>query len=105
MSKEIPVNIDCDSQPDLLSVEDALQRIQSIIEPVTETKKLGLMEALHHVLAEDVISPINVPPYMNSAMDGYAVKGSELPTTGNAEFKIIGTSFWVRIAFFIKTVQ
>ena len=93
MSKEIPVNIDCDSQPDLLSVEEALQRIQSIIEPVTETQTLGLMDALHHVLAEDVISPINVPPYMNSAMDGYALKGTDLPGTGGTELKIIGTSF------------
>lgn len=93
MSKQIPVNIDCDSQPDLLSVEDALSRIQSFIEPVTETRTLGLMDALHHVLAEDVISPINVPPYMNSAMDGYALKGSDLPGKDSAELKVIGTSF------------
>ena len=93
MNKQIPVNIDCDSQPDLLSVEDALQRIQSLIEPVTEIQTQGLMDALHYVLAEEVISPINVPPYMNSAMDGYAVKGSDLPASGEAELKIIGTSF------------
>lgn len=93
MSKEIPVNIDCDSQPDLLSVEDALQRIQTFIEPVSETQTLGLMDALHHVLAEGVISPINVPPYMNSAMDGYAVKGTDLPETDPVELKVIGTSF------------
>lgn len=93
MNKEIPVNIDCDSQPDLLSVEDALQRIQNFVEPVAETQTLPLMDALHHVLAEKVISPINVPPYINSAMDGYAVKGSELPEQGEAEFKLIGTSF------------
>ena len=93
MNKQIPVNIDCDSQPDLLSVEDALSRIQSFIEPVTETQTLGIMDALHHVLAQDVISPINVPPYMNSAMDGYAVKGSDLPASDNAELKVIGTSF------------
>lgn len=93
MNKQIPVNIDCDSQPDLLSVEDALSRIQSFIEPVTETQNLGIMDALHHVLAEDVISPINVPPYINSAMDGYAVKGSDLPASDNAELKVIGTSF------------
>jgi molybdopterin molybdotransferase len=93
MNKDTPVNIDCDSQPDLLSVEDALLRIQSIIEPVSETRTLGLMDALHHVLAEDVISPINVPPYKNSAMDGYAVKGSDLPQTDATELKVIGTSF------------
>ncbi|MGD8526513.1 MAG: molybdopterin molybdenumtransferase MoeA, partial [Thioalkalispiraceae bacterium] len=87
MSKQIPVNIDCDSQPDLLSVEDAVQRIQNLVEPVTESMRLPLMQALHHVLAEEVISPINVPPYRNSAMDGYAMKGSELPEQGEAEFK------------------
>ena len=93
MSKQIPVNTDCDSQPDLLSVEDAIQRIHDLVEPVSESQTLALMDALHHVLAEDVISPIDVPPYMNSAMDGYAVKGSELPQQGEAEFKVIGTSF------------
>jgi len=93
MNKEIPVNIDCDGQPDLLSVEDALQRIQNFVEPVEEMQTLPLMDALHHVLAEEVISPINVPPYINSAMDGYAVKGSELPERDEAEFKLIGTSF------------
>jgi molybdopterin molybdotransferase len=93
MSKQIPVNIDCDSQPDLLSVEDAVQRIQNLVEPVTESMRLPLMQALHHVLAEEVISPINVPPYRNSAMDGYAMKGSELPEQGEAEFKLVGTSF------------
>lgn len=93
MSKQIPVNIDCDSQPDLLSVEDALQRIQNFIKPVEETQDLPLMDSLHHVLATEVLSPINVPPYMNSAMDGYALNSSDLPAEGNTELTIIGTSF------------
>jgi molybdopterin biosynthesis enzyme len=36
------------------------------------------MQALDRVLAEDIISPVSVPPHDNSAMDGFAFRGSEL---------------------------
>jgi molybdopterin molybdotransferase len=43
-------------------------------------------------LAKDVLSQINVPPHENSAMDGYAVRGADLPTVGKAQLTVIGTS-------------
>ena len=56
----------------LISVEAALETILEKITPL-ETEKLPLTQALGRVLAENVRSEINVPPFVNSAMDGYAL--------------------------------
>jgi molybdopterin molybdotransferase len=95
MNKSIPVAPpSCDEvPPGTLSVEQALAQIDALIIPVEETITLGLTEALHHVLAEVVTSPINVPPHRNSAMDGYAVRAADLSDTNKVELKIIGTAF------------
>ena len=95
MKKTIPVAPSgCDDvPPGTLSVEQALRQIDALITPIEETVTLGLTEALQHVLAEDVSSPINVPPHRNSAMDGFAMHAAELPETGKVDLKIIGTAF------------
>lgn len=95
MKKTIPVApSSCDDvPPGTLSVEQALMQIDALITPIEETVTLGLTEALHHVLAEDITSPINVPPHRNSAMDGYAVRATDLADTGKVDLKIIGTAF------------
>lgn len=57
----------------LLNFEDARQTLlASAVEP-THTEKLPLLKAQGHVLAQAVMSPINVPGFDNSAMDGYAL--------------------------------
>jgi len=43
-----------------------------------ETKKLDLNNSLGYVLAEDVKSDMNMPPFNKSAMDGYACKESDI---------------------------
>ncbi|MFT7402945.1 MAG: molybdopterin molybdotransferase, partial [Hydrogenophaga sp.] len=43
-----------------------------LVQPVTETERVGVFAALGRVLAHDVISPISVPAHDNSAMDGFA---------------------------------
>lgn len=95
MKNSIPVvPSSCDAvPPGTLSVEQALMQIDALITPIEETVTLGLTEALHHVLAEDITSPINVPPHRNSAMDGYAVRATDLADTGKVDLKIIGTAF------------
>lgn len=61
------------SQADLLiPVEEALTTILAKIAPV-EPEIIPLTQGLGRILAEAVVSPINVPPFVNSAMDGYAV--------------------------------
>lgn len=62
---------------DLLSVETALAHILDAVKPLP-SEPLSLTEALGHVLAEDIVSDINIPPFANSSMDGYAVRAADL---------------------------
>ena len=64
--------VDCCSAPGLLPFEEALSNILGQITVVTETETIAIEETLNRVLAHDVVSPVNVPPHNNSAMDGYA---------------------------------
>ncbi|PKI13293.1 molybdopterin molybdotransferase MoeA [Colwellia sp. 12G3] len=63
---------DCCSAPGLLPFEQALANMLSKVSPITETLTLPIEQALYYVLAQDIASPLNVPPHDNSAMDGYA---------------------------------
>jgi molybdopterin molybdotransferase len=63
----------------LLPVAEALAQVLASARPTTDVVQLPLLDALGHVLAADVVSPIAVPGDDNSAMDGYAVRVSELP--------------------------
>lgn len=58
---------------EMMAVERALELLSGRLRPVTEARRIGLADALGHVLAEDVVAPFNVPPHDNSAVDGYAV--------------------------------
>jgi molybdopterin molybdotransferase len=60
---------------DWLEVRAALRRIVHAMEPLA-AEACDLSSALGRVLAEQVISPIDQPPWDNSAMDGYAVRGA-----------------------------
>jgi len=77
----------------LLSVDDARQRIHSLIDPVKEEEQVKLKDALGRVLAQDITSPFDIPPFRNSAMDGYAVQSADLSKDGDTRLKIIGTSY------------
>jgi len=79
--------------PSLLSVDQAQSRIMALATPTAQTQTLPIREALGHVIAEPVISPINVPSDANSAMDGYAVRGDDLPTGDQTTLDVIGTSW------------
>lgn len=61
----------------MISVEDARAYILKHFAPL-EAERVDLVDALGRVLAEDVVSPINVPPHNNSAMDGYAVRADDI---------------------------
>lgn len=58
----------------MISVEQAIQIIESKTNAIDVKKKRPLSDALGFVLAEDVVSPIDMPPFRQSAMDGYAVR-------------------------------
>lgn len=61
---------------DLLNVNVAIVRILDYI-PELDSEKIALMDALGRVLSVDVISEIDLPPFANSAMDGFAVRASD----------------------------
>ena len=61
----------------MLSVEEALQRILGFFS-VLEPEEKPILDALGQVLAEDVVSQLDIPPLDNSAMDGYAVQASSV---------------------------
>ena len=64
--------------PDALRVEKAREAIRACITPLKETEAVEIRAALGRVLAEDIVPKINVPAHDNSAMDGYAVRFSDL---------------------------
>lgn len=74
----------------LLSVTEARQRIDALIAPINATEQLPIRTALGRILAAPVISTLNVPPYTNSAMDGYALRGADLPMSDSARLRVIG---------------
>ncbi|MDH5448153.1 MAG: molybdopterin-binding protein [Candidatus Bathyarchaeota archaeon] len=62
----------------LLSLDEAKKRIEEAFSPKPlRTEKIPLLKAVGRVLAEDVASPINVPPFHRSTVDGYAVRAED----------------------------
>jgi len=72
------------------SVNDFLARL---VQPVQEVEQVGILDAIDRVLAQDLISPINVPPHDNSAMDGYAFDGAQLKPAELLSLEVVGTAF------------
>lgn len=58
----------------MISVEEALKIIENSVQCSTKHEIRPVVDALNYVLSEDVISPIDMPPFRQSSMDGYAVK-------------------------------
>ncbi|HEU4857707.1 MAG TPA: gephyrin-like molybdotransferase Glp, partial [Rhodanobacteraceae bacterium] len=75
------------------SLEDARARMLAQLVPVTMPERVALRDALDRVLGADVVANVAVPAYTNSAMDGYAVRGADLPAAGEARLRVIGQSF------------
>lgn len=80
----------CATPKGLLSVDAARARIDALIAPIAGEEQLHIRAALGRVLAAPVVSTIDVPPYTNSAMDGYALRGADLPADGDTRLKLIG---------------
>lgn len=62
----------------LLPLEDALKIIAANVRPSAAVERVPLDAADGRVLAEDVLAPIDLPPFANSAVDGYAVRAADL---------------------------
>ncbi|HUB44530.1 MAG TPA: gephyrin-like molybdotransferase Glp [Acetobacteraceae bacterium] len=74
----------------LLAVEDGIRRISERVEPVATTETASLFQADGRVLAEDVVAPIDLPPWDNAAVDGYAVRHADLAEAGATVLPVEG---------------
>ena len=72
----------------VMGVDDALSVITSGLTPVEGTESVALSAADGRILAVDVIAPIDIPSFMNSAVDGYAVRGEEIPSNAARAFTV-----------------
>jgi molybdopterin molybdotransferase len=78
--------------PQALSATTVNHFLARLVQPVEQTEEVGIFAALDRVLAQDVISPISVPPHDNSAMDGYALDGAQLSAGAPLRLKVVGTA-------------
>src|SRR5882724_2957375 len=70
--------------PSMLTLDEALARLLAAVQPLpaTEAESVSTFDALGRVLAEELRSLVDVPPADNSEMDGYALRVSDVPTSG-----------------------
>ncbi len=66
------------TRPPLLSLDDALAQLLASVQPLGRTESISTFDADGRVLAEDVVSELQVPAFDNSSMDGYAVRLADL---------------------------
>jgi len=78
--------------PQALSAQDVLKFLTQLVNTVAETEEVEIFQSLGRIVAKDVISPIDVPPHDNSAMDGFAFKGQQLSSAENITLKVVGTA-------------
>jgi molybdopterin molybdotransferase len=81
-----------DYDPNSMPVAKARAFIHQFLDPVTGVLRVPVRTALGRVLAEDVLSPVDVPAHRNSAMDGWAVRAVDLKE-GETTLTEVGASF------------
>lgn len=69
-------------RPPLMPLDDALARLLAHAAPLGRTDQVSTFDADGRVLAQDVVSPLQVPPADNSSMDGYAVRAADVTAAG-----------------------
>ncbi len=79
--------------PQALSAQHVNDFLAQLVQPVSQQETLPLMQAHGRILAQDIVSPISVPPHDNSAMDGYALRGADLSADATTILRVVGTAF------------
>ena len=74
----------------MMSVDEAVGIIAARVTPVKEIETVALKEADGRILAGDISAPLPLPPFTNSAVDGYAVRSRDLPKGAEAAFAVSG---------------
>src|SRR5947199_3722969 len=74
----------------MMSVDEAVGIIAARVRPVREAETVALAQADGRILATDISAPLPLPPFTNSAVDGYAVRSRDLPPRGEVAFAVTG---------------
>jgi molybdopterin molybdotransferase len=73
----------------MFSFEEAKQQVLERVEPLAESQRLVVRDALGRILAEDVRAPFDIPPLPNSARDGYALRSADLVSTASVYLRMV----------------
>lgn len=76
-----PPRIQSDADPHAITIEEARSRIKNAIRFTPEIEAIGVEDALGRISAADIASPMSVPSFRASAMDGYAVRSADCKST------------------------
>ena len=79
--------------PQAMPVDQVLAFLREMVDPIVETEVLDLISARERILAGKLISPLDVPPHDNSAMDGYAFDGAALKPGQDLRLRVVGTAW------------
>jgi len=74
----------------MMSVDEAVGIITARVTAVGETESVALVDADGRILARDVAAPLPLPPFTNSAVDGFAVPAADLPRDKELMFPVAG---------------
>src|ERR1700719_4123800 len=74
----------------MMSVDEAVGIIAARVKAVREVETVALAESDGRILAKDISASLPLPPFTNSAVDGYAVRSRDLPDGAEAAFPVTG---------------
>lgn len=72
------------TQSPMITIDNAIDNLLTHATPISDTENISLIDSINRVLAEDIVSSINVPPADNSAMDGYAININDLDKSNHS---------------------
>jgi len=75
-----------------LTIDEALKQLSDLIKPTSDRESVPVAASLGRVVAQDIHSPVPVPAFANSAMDGYAVRYGDLQASGSTTLAVQGQS-------------
>lgn len=74
----------------MMSVDEAVAIISARVAAVRDIESVSLGDADGRILANAISAPLPLPPFTNSAVDGYAVRGSDVPQAKEIAFPVTG---------------
>ena len=76
----------------LITLAEASERVAGLVAPIAEAHELPLTAADGHVLAADLVAPRDLPSFVHSAVDGYAVRFADLAADAETKLPVLGRS-------------